>query len=435
MLTWTSIFNTYSPVFQSKVWPLVGLYIVYLAPIGAAVLLGILFWELWPRYTFQKFYLNMKYTLLELKLPRDLYKSPLAMETVLTAIHNTADGTTYGRLWRGEVRPWYSLEIVSVEGKIKFYIWTESARVSNLKSALYSQYPGIEIHEAQDYTKDVQWDPQNWKIWASEFEFTKKTKDKKLIHVYPIKTYVDFGMDKDPKEEYKVDPLTHILEWMGSLRPNEQAWFQFVVQAHIDNQRKPDSLWSRKHDEFKAQFKKVINELMLRDPETKTTKFDDDDMEKSFNQPRLTRGETDVINAVERKASKLLFDVVPRTLYIAQKKVFDTPFGIGGCISSMKQFNHEHMNGFKPGGKMMPGGFDYGWQDYQNVRRSYYSKRVLMVYRRRAGFYKPFRSKHVILNTEELATIFHMPGQVAQTPTLTRIPSKKAEAPSNLPTA
>jgi hypothetical protein len=39
----------------------------------------------------------------------------------------------------------------------------------------------------------------------------------------------------------------------------------------------------------------------------------------------------------------------------------------------------------------------------------------------------------MILNTEELATIFHFPGQVAGTPTLERVPSKKAEAPSNLP--
>jgi hypothetical protein len=434
MITWTGLFSTYESIFRSAVWPTAGVYIVYLAPIGAAILLGILFWEVWVRYVRLKFFLSLEYTVLELRLPRDLYKSPLAMETVLTAIHNTADGTSYGRFWVGEVRPWYSLEIVSIEGKVKFYIWTETRRKSNLKSALYSQYPGLEIVESNDYSKDVQWDPKVWKIWASEFEFTKRTKEKKPIHAYPIKTYIDFGMDKDPKEEYKVDPLTHILEWMGSLRPNEQAWFQFLCQAHIDNQRKPDTLWSKKHDEFRASVDKTINDIMIRDPKTKTTKFEDPDAAQSFNQPRLTRGETDIINAIERKAAKPVFDVIPRTLYIAQRSIFDTPFGIGGCISSMKQFNHEHMNGFKPGGKMMPGGFDYPWQDYANVRRNYYSKRVLQAYRRRSGFYPPFKAKHIILNTEELATMFHLPGAVATTPTLTRIPSKRVEAPSNLPT-
>ncbi len=41
---------------------------------------------------------------------------------------------------------------------------------------------------------------------------------------------------------------------------------------------------------------------------------------------------------------------------------------------------------------------------------------------------KPF-----ILSTEELATLFHLPGRVAETPTFERIESKKAEAPGNLP--
>ncbi len=37
------------------------------------------------------------------------------------------------------------------------------------------------------------------------------------------------------------------------------------------------------------------------------------------------------------------------------------------------------------------------------------------------------------MTVEELATIFHFPGKVATTPTLGRIPSKRAEPPSNLP--
>jgi len=41
--------------------------------------------------------------------------------------------------------------------------------------------------------------------------------------------------------------------------------------------------------------------------------------------------------------------------------------------------------------------------------------------------------KPYILTTEELATIYHFPGSVSTTPNLNRVPSKKAEAPSNLP--
>lgn len=428
MLTFQGLYNTYAQIFKVSVWPVAGVYIVYLAPIAAAIILGILFWEVWIRYVRMSFFLSLKYTVLELKIPRDLFKSPLAMETVLHAIHNTADGTPYGRIWTGEVRPWYSLEIISIEGQIKFLIWTEDRRKSNLKSALYSQYPGIEIHEVEDYSKDLQWDPAIWKIWASEFQFTQKEHS----NAYPIKTYVDYGLDKDPKEEFKVDPLVHMLEWMGSLRPNEQAWFQFICRAHIKEQIKPGHLW-KKHDVWKDEAANVINKILLRDPKTKVAGEVNPDT--GFAKlPTITEGERDIVKAIERKLQKLPFDVCVRGMYIAKRDIFDTPFGIGGIISSMKQYNTEHMNGFKPGGKMMPGGFDYPWQDYKNVRRSYYSKRVLQAYRRRSAFYPPFKAKTMVLNTEELATIYHLPGAVAGTPTLARVPSKKGEAPTNLPT-
>ena len=38
-----------------------------------------------------------------------------------------------------------------------------------------------------------------------------------------------------------------------------------------------------------------------------------------------------------------------------------------------------------------------------------------------------------IFTTEEMATMFHLPGKVALTPTLDRVPSTRSEAPTNLP--
>ena len=62
---------------------------------------------------------------------------------------------------------------------------------------------------------------------------------------------------------------------------------------------------------------------------------------------------------------------------------------------------------------------------------------MLEAYKRRSFFNTPFKNFHnnpFILTTEEVATLFHFPSaMVAATPTLARLPSKKAEAPANLP--
>jgi hypothetical protein len=130
--------------------------------------------------------------------------------------------------------------------------------------------------------------------------------------------------------------------------------------------------------------------------------------------------------------SKYAFDVGIRAGYIANKDVFSTPFGIGGILGGIKQFSAEGYNGFK-GAASFTNQFDYPWQDFMNIRRNRQSRLFLMAYKRRSYFYAPFRSKPMVLNTEELATIYHFPGSVSQTPTLERLPSKKAQAPSNLP--
>ena len=47
--------------------------------------------------------------------------------------------------------------------------------------------------------------------------------------------------------------------------------------------------------------------------------------------------------------------------------------------------------------------------------------------------YKDKDRPFFVLNTEELATIYHFPGLVAQTPSLNRVDTRKATPPDNLP--
>ncbi len=423
------MFQSLISEFQSHILPQVLQYTIYLSPVLLAILLGHIFWPLWLRYIRAKFSYSLKFTLLELKLPKDVFKSPLAMEVVLQAIHNTANGSTYAQYWKGEYRPFYSLEIVSIEGQVKFFIWTEDRRKVGIMSALYSQYPGIEITEAPDYAQSVHFDPKTMKVWAADYKFTK---DAKKGEHYPLKTYVDYGLDKDPKEEYKVDPLVPVIEFLGSVGPNQQVWVQFIIQAHIKNDRKPGHLF-KQTDLWRDESEALVHKLLMRDPKTKVAGMKDE--ATGFTKlPTISKGETDIVTAIERRMAKQVFDVGLRVIYAGQKDVFSAPFGVGGMIAAFKHFSTEHMNGIKQDGDTWIAQFvGVPWEDYADMRRNYYSGAVFKAYRRRSYFYPPFEGTPMVMNTEELATLFHLPGAVAGTPTLARVPSKKGEAPSNLP--
>jgi hypothetical protein len=423
------MFQSFISDIQATIVPQAIQYFLFASPLLLSILLGQIFWPLWLRYIRSKFSYSLKYTLLELRLPKDVFKSPLAMEVVFQAIHNTANGSAFGQYWKGEYRPFYSFEIASVEGQVKFYIWTEDRRKTGVMSALYSQYPGIEISEANDYAHDVNFDPKTMKVWGADFKFTR---DAGKGEHYPIKTYVDYGLLKDPKEEFKVDPLVPVLEFLGSIGPNQQIWFQFIVQAHIKNDRKPGHLW-KKTDLWKDQSIKLINTLLMRDEKTKVAGMKDE--ATGFTKlPSISKGEQEIVEAIERRMQKQPFDVGLRAIYVGQKEVFSAPAGIGGIVASFKHFTSEHMNGIKQDGDTWLAKFGgVPWEDFQDRRRNYASKTIFEAYRRRSFFYPPYQGTPMVMNTEELATLFHLPGAVAGTPTLTRVPSKKAEAPTNLP--
>lgn len=392
-------------------------YLYWFAPLWLPVFFFWSCFESFLRYTRSKFIQKEGSLLLEIKLPREINKSPLAMETALGAFHlSSGEATWINRIWEGKTRPWFSLEIASLEGKIRFFIWTRLKSRNTIESSLYSQYPGIEIHEVEDYTKPFYYDPNKTEIWACEFALTQPDP-------YPIKTYVDYGLEKDPKEEYKVDPLVQMLEFLGSLTEGQNVWFQIIIRMH--RERRVFDVFSKKEDAWKNKAKEEVKKIIDKLKEEGTGSF-----------PRtMTDGEKNKIAALERSISKFPFDVGIRAIYITDKNKFN-PANIGGVAGAFKQYSSGDLNGFRPSGWISD--FDYPWQEWFNKKEKVKPK-VLTEYKLRRFFYSPWKDKKFhgtkpfILNTEELATIFHFPGEVAATPTLEKIPSVKSKAPSNLP--
>ena len=91
---------------------------------------------------------------------------------------------------------------------------------------------------------------------------------------------------------------------------------------------------------------------------------------------------------------------------------------------AFKQFSTQALNGFKPGiSTDITKGFNRAVRSLEN------KKKIYSRYRNRS-----FPDKPLVLNTEELTTIFHVPDVGVKTPSLPRIETKKGEAPAGIPT-
>lgn len=406
------MFDVFLPALQQQFFGTLFSVLYYLMPIWLPVMLFSIFMVLWMRYIRTDYIISQGSVMLEVKLPQEITKSPLAMELIFVALYQTGKTNYIETYWTGKVRPWFSFEMVSIDGEVRFFIWTPKKFKRLIEAQIYSQYPTVEIFEAEDYTKNFFYDPSKTILWGTNFKLEKDD-------VYPIKTYVDYGLDKDPKEEFKIDPMTSVIEYLGSLRKGEQTWIQILFRAQRDNDFKNDAYIKKSEhwkDKAKAEIEKKIEELRAGE---------------RYRQP--TEGEKEIISALERSKSKLPFEVGIRGIYIADKEVFDS-VNITGLIGSVRQYNSNNLNGFKLG-KWTD--FDYPWQDFKRKKRTALEHKFIKAYKLRSYFHAPYRfvykTKSFVLNTEELATIYHFPGKVAATPTLTKTPSKKSEAPANLP--
>ena len=407
-LLFNDVFNIFS---------FLGKYFVFWSPF----VFGAMLWWMWLRYIRGKWRSDINWVLLEIKLPKDIKRTPLAMEVVLSALYQTHTGEWHEHLFQGRAMDSFSLEIVSIEGSVHFFIRTRDIFKNFVESQIYSQYPEVEIYEAPDYSRYVDYhdNSSEWQLWGQEYQFTKPD-------AYPIKTYVDFGLDKEGlKDEEKVDPLVATLELLGSLGKNEQLWVQILIQSTNKRFRVPGSRFKKR--DWRGEGEDLIEEIVKKRMEKSGVREGGNVM--------LTPVEDEVVKAIQRNISKLGFDCGIRSIYWFKKDVgvdlAKIPSRIMGLLSLFNQYDSRTLNSFRPSWVT---DFDDPWEDFKGIRLRGKKRTIFNAYKRRSYFYPPHKRKPLVLNIEELATLYHFPGAVAETPTFGRIDSRKGEAPINLPT-
>lgn len=364
-----------------------------------------------------------------MKVPKETHKSPKAMEQIFAGLHGVYIKPIewHQELFKGKMLDWFSFEMMGRGGETHFYLRTQKKYKNVVEAQIYGQYPDCEVIEAPDYVNDLPLylPDEKYDLWGTELLLNKED-------AYPIRTYPDFeekggkgGLDEDVK---RIDPLASLLELFGTLHAGEQIWIQIIGTPVGDGWIKRGQL--------------VIDRLMGKAPAPQGGNFFSDAVfaldkaitgigsdplavkkEERKERVDLSPGKQELLKAIEKSFDKLGYEVGIRFVYIGQKDNFHQAH-VAGIMGSFRQYASQNLNGFKV-------------NKYTLTFAKGLFKRSRLFNRKRA-IYQAFRERKVmllkyVLNTEELATIFHFPDVGVRSPLLPRVEAKKGEPPVGLP--
>lgn len=384
------------------------------APIWLPISLIFGAWKAWINYARSNYLSHRSAVLLEVKIPREITKSPRAMELVFQNLYVSSGEVSFlHRAWEGSIRPWFSFEIASFGGQIHFYVWCWSNYRRLIESSIYAQYPDVEIVEAEDYMSKFHFDPEKHAARVGDYIYKGSAGGDE----YPLRTYVDYELDKDPKEEFLIDPLATVFETLSNLKPTEQVWLQMNFRLDSKN-----GVFIRKGNDWKKRVEAAVDKLRAE----MIFKSDPDD--KGF--PRPTWKQNELMRALERQLMKQPYEVGMRFAYISEGELHGPTFTAVRWI--YKPFNWPNFaqvirssRGHDP--------FDYPWQDWHEMRYNLATRRHLDAMRRRSYFYTPWVTPGMVMTAETMASLYHYPSSAVKVPGLQRIQATKSEPPPNLP--
>jgi hypothetical protein len=395
---------------------------------------GILAWEAWRLYLHVRFIHRLDLQLLEIKIPKNVLKTPKAMEQIFAAAHAPY---SYGyrftdMYWKGLEEYWMSFELVGRAGETHFYLRVPKQFRNMMESAIYSQYPEAEITEAEDYIESMPEILPNKDFDVAGFEEVLRRENYR-----PIRTYIEF---EDPVEERRVDTMGTLLEAMSKLRDDEQLWLQVIVtptgEAFAEEGKKAiikllgiEEPKEKKGGLFPDFDLGISLAEVLRAPfehpgEAKSKREESRDRQLRF---LVATHDKELAELIQKKITKLAFESTIRFIYVERRGAPTKPEHMNSIHGFIRQFNTNDINQLKPDKATTTAG--YAVRGIFKKKRLHWRKRLIYEHYRKI---LPAHHKS-ILNIEELATLFHFPTVTITTTELEKVGSKKGTPPASLP--
>src|SRR3989344_4906951 len=214
---------------------------------------------------------------------------------------------------------------------------------------------------------------EEYNIFSEEGKLAFAALKLKSASYYPIKTY----------KELATDPLNQITSALAKMQPGEGAVVQILASP-------ADAKWRVKGKKFVTKTKEA---------------------ELSPKGETRTPPDPKKMQAIENKTYKVGFNAVIRII-VSAKTEQQAKVHVDNIKSTFAQFTS-----------------DYSGFSGANIR---FKKQFLVdfVYR-----FLPLFGNFGVLNTEELATIFHLPNKTVETPGIFWVNAKRAPAPAQLPSS
>lgn len=299
-----------------------------------------------------------------------------------------------------------SLEIVVVEGKIRFYYTVPEHLAPYVEQQIHAEYPNAQIEETDDYNI---FSPHGF-IFGSYLKLTKNP-------ILPIKTY----------KKIDADPLDGIFNNLSKIKRDEGAVIQILLKPASKKWNRRALSFSRAlsrgkkveevlstHNLFKdillAPFKLIKFFWEALKVNAKNKESQPPLGEEKPLPAKIYQREEELIKVIDEQVAKANFVTNIRLISSAQS-LERTKQLLYDIISSFSQYaSHEISNSFT-------------------------AKPLWLRHRFIHDFiYRNFRSrKQTILSTEELASIYHFPLPSSETPNIQWLLARRAPAPQNIP--
>jgi hypothetical protein len=304
--------------------------------------------------------------------------------------------------WFWQPKDYISFELACTDKKISFYINCPRHLQDLIEKQIQAQYPHAFIEEIKGYNPF----PESGEMDAAELKLIKP-------YMFPFRTY----------KNMETDPLNALTNAMSKLDEHDGAAIQIILYPagqhwqmkprhmalEIQQGKNPNIVAKSATGRFAREVGGGLKDSMIGSAKPSGDQLSErSDLSGRYTAINLTPMQQEMVKRFEEKASRPGFNTNIR-IVTASPTPGAAKLHLQNITASFLEYNMPPFNGFR-----------IKKRKQKRIVKDY----IFRIYRR--------YGKKMILNTEELTSLWHLPTPFLETPNIKWLLSKKAPPPINL---